>query len=73
MADAEDIVAAIRARCRDIAAATPEFRKAAVQDLHWLETAGAPRSIIQFYSEQEPVRDIESEGVYLIPIARIRI
>jgi hypothetical protein len=47
------------------------FQPASEAELDWLAEQGIPDSVRQFYEFAEPSRVIESEGVYLIPIAKI--
>jgi hypothetical protein len=47
------------------------FQPARQAELDWLTEQGIPDSVRQFYEVAEPTRTVESEGVYLIPIAKM--
>ncbi|MCA9955589.1 MAG: SMI1/KNR4 family protein [Anaerolineales bacterium] len=48
-----------------------QFGPAPVEALNWLAAQGIPDSVRQFYALAEPGRIVESEGVYLIPVAKM--
>jgi hypothetical protein len=50
---------------------TVRFGQAKPEALAWLAAQGVPQSVRQFYETAEPDKAIDSEGVYLIPIAKM--
>lgn len=47
------------------------FQPARQEDLEWLAGQGIPESVRQFYEGAEPSWTVESEGVFLISIAKM--
>lgn len=47
------------------------LRPAAEKDLRYLQQNNYPASVCAFYAQAEPSFDLESEGVYLVPIQRL--
>lgn len=47
------------------------FQPAKQEELDWLAERGIPESVRQFYAVAEPTQVVESEDVYLIPIAKM--
>lgn len=67
----ESQLQALRAMLRERGESENQFRPARQEALAWLAASGFPQSVRDFYAQAEPVTDIESEGVYLLPLARI--
>lgn len=45
---------------------------AASADLAWLAQNGAPPEVTAFYTHSGPLGELESEGVFLLPLERVR-
>lgn len=49
-----------------------QLRPAAPDDLAWLAASGYPADVQSFFTAAEPSADLESDGVFLVSIARLR-
>jgi hypothetical protein len=73
MTDYTARIAEIAASCRDFSGNTPQFKPASADDAAWLEAAGLPATVVTFFAAHDPVKGVESDGVYLEPVRKLRL